>query len=132
MSQAAGNSAAPNTGSWKRMLAARAVHNAAARVSDDDGGDVTVHVKSVPPWYMFPPVSWIVPYRAERPAVLDRLGSQVWRWCDGERTVEDVIDAFAREHDLTFHEARVAVTGYIKSLVQRGVLAIAMSEEDAA
>lgn len=131
MTQPAGNSAAPETGSWKRMLAARPVHNAAARVEDEGGGDVTVHVKSVRPWYMFPPVSWIVPYKPERGTILDRLGSQVWRWCDGERTVEDIIDAFASEHDLTFHEARVAVTGYIKSLVQRGALAIAMSEEDA-
>ncbi len=125
------DSVVPKTGSWKRMLAARPVHNAAARVVDEAGGDVAVYVKSIRPWYMFPPVSWIVPYRPERKTVLDRLGSQVWRWCDGERSVEDIIDAFAGEHDLTFHEARVAVTGYIKSLVQRGALAIAMSEEDA-
>jgi hypothetical protein len=112
------------------MLTARPVQNAAARVVDE-GGDVTVYVKSVQPWYMIPPLSWIVPHRPERVSVLDGLGSQVWRWCDGRRTVEDIIDVFAGEHDLTFHEARVAVTGYVKSLVQRGALAIVMSEEGA-
>jgi len=58
-----------------------------------------------------------------------RLGSQVWRWCDGERTVEAVVDAFAAAHGLTFHEARVAVAGYVSSLVKRGALAIAMPKE---
>ena len=132
MTQSASDSVASKTGSWKQMLTARAVHNAAARVVDEDGCDVAVYVKSVRPWYVFPPISWIVPHRAERASVLDRIGSQVWRWCDGERTVEDIIDAFADEYALTFHEARVAVTGYIKSLVQRGVLAIVIPEEDAA
>ena len=130
MSQAASKSAEPKAGSWRRMLTARPVHNAAARVVDA-GGDVTVYVKSVRPWYMIPPLSWIVPHQPERGSVLDGLGSQVWRWCDGRRTVEDVIDVFAGEYDLTFHEARVAVTGYVKSLVQRGALAIVMSEEGA-
>ena len=130
MSKAGG--VAPGAGSWKRMLDARAVRNTAARADQDDPGAVVVHVKTVRPWYMVPPVSWIVPHRPERKVVLDRLGSQVWRWCDGERTVENVVDAFAADHDLTFHEARVAVAGYISSLVKRGVLAIVMPEEDAA
>ena len=81
--------------------------------------------------YMLPPLSWIVPHRRERRVVLDRVGSQMWRQCDGERTVEAVIDAFAATHDLTFHEARVAVTTYIKSLVKRGVLVIVMPKEQA-
>ena len=55
---------------------------------------------------------------------LDRLGSQVWQLCDGVRTVEDVVDEFARLHRLTFHEARASVTAYLKMLVQRGVLAM--------
>jgi len=89
-----------------------------------DGCDV-VYVKAVRPWYMAPPISWVVPHQPERKVALDRLGPQVWRWCDGERTV-------AAEHALTFHEARVAVAGHISSPVKRGVLAIVMLEEDAA
>jgi len=127
----AGSNAAPGAGSWKPMLNARAVHNAAARVTEGDDGCVVVYVKAVRRWYMVPPISWVVPHEAERRVVLDRLGSQVWQWCDGERTVEGVVDAFAAEHDLTFHEARVAVAGYISSLVKRGVLVIVMPEESA-
>ncbi len=130
--------AATDDGSWKRMLSARPVHNMAARVDELDGPStspgsdaVVVYVKNVRPWYMLPPLSWIVPHRRERRVVLDRVGSQMWRQCDGERTVEAVIDAFAATHDLTFHEARVAVTTYIKSLVKRGVLVIVMPKEQA-
>jgi hypothetical protein len=110
------------------MLEARAVRNVSARVTDETADRLSVWVRSLPPRYMVPPISWIVPRRKERRFVLDRLGSEVWRLCDGRRNVEAVIDAFASEHELTFHEARVAVTSYIRSLVKRGVLAVAMPE----
>ena len=61
--------------------------------------------------------------------VLDRLGAEVWRLCDGKRTVEEVVDLFGERHALTFHESRVAVTLYLKALLQRGVLAIVIPEE---
>jgi hypothetical protein len=129
MTQTESKSIVPDGGSWKRMMSARPVHNVAARVAEEDDGAVAVYVKTVQPWYMIPPVSWIVPHRPERKMVLDNLGSQVWRWCDGDRTVEGIIDAFAEKYALTFHEARVAVTDYVKSLVKRGALAVAMSEK---
>jgi hypothetical protein len=50
--------------------------------------------------------------------------------CDGKATVESIIDEFAARHRLSFHESRVAVTGYLKTLIRRGVLAIELSEED--
>ena len=118
----------PEVGAWRPLLEARPVRNAAARAIDDGTGNVTVCVKTAPPWYMVAPISWIVPHRPERRFTLDRLGSQVWRSCDGRRNVEAIVDAFASEHELTFHEARVSVTNYLRSLVQRGVLAVAMPE----
>ncbi len=117
-------------GSWRRMLTARPVRNEAARLGQSGEGNVTVRVTKQRPWYLLPPLSWIVPFRRERAAALDRVGSRVWRLCDGERTVEGVIDEFASSYHLTFHEARVAVTGYLKELIQRGVLAISIPEDD--
>ena len=63
---------------------------------------------------------------ATRRLELDRLGSRVWEFCDDRRTVEEIVDAFADRYGLTFHEARAAVTGYLKMLIQRGALAIAV------
>jgi hypothetical protein len=73
-----------------------------------------------------------VPVRAERHVTLDELGAAIWRGCDGVRRVEDLVDAFAAEHRLTFHEARVAVTNYLSQLIRRGVLVIALPEDSAA
>ena len=115
--------------SWKRMLEARPVHNAAARIVSEDETTVSICVKTAKPWYLVPPVSWIVPVRSERRTELDRLGSEVWRFCDGKATVESIIDSFASSHRLTFHEARVAVTGYLRTLIRRGVLAIDLPKE---
>jgi hypothetical protein len=44
--------------------------------------------------------------------------------CDGKRTVEQMVDFFAAKYELSFHEARTAVSGHLKALVQRGALAM--------
>ncbi len=123
---------APDPASWRPMLLARAVHNTAATVHQDGEDAVRIGVKTIRPWYLVPPLSWIVPVRPERRVVLDRLGLEIWRLCDGVRTVETVADVFAAAHGLTFHEARAAVTGYINSLVRRGVMAVVLPEDRSA
>ena len=129
MSRRANGQVADIGQSWKRMLRAKPVRNAAAtgqRRSDDE---VWVVVPRQKPRYL-KPVSWLVRSKPTRTVVLDRLGLQIWERCDGQRTVEDIIDEFARMHRLSFHEARVAVTGYVKSLVERGAAAIVMPKEE--
>ena len=113
-------------GTWRKMLEARPVRNSAAEVLREEADALSIKVKMKKPRPLFPPLSWFVRPRTTRTIRLDRLGSQVWELCDGERTVEDVVDEFARRHRLTFHEARASVTAYLKLLVQRGVVAIVM------
>lgn len=109
---------------WRRMLEATPVRNAAAEVEMQADGTARVGVALRRPWWLVLPVSWIVRPAARHNVQLDALGTQVWLWCDGRRTVEDVVDAFAARYALTFHEARIAVTGYLKLLVQRGIVAM--------
>lgn len=115
--------------SWRPMLEAVPLRNVAARVERLVDGTVNLYVKKLPAWYRRPPVSWLLQPRPERCLALDRLGAAVWELCDGTRRVEDVVDCFAEAHGLTFHEARTAVTAYLKTLIQPGVLAIAMRRE---
>ena len=112
--------------SWRSMLMARPVRNAAADVHDTSKDKVTIRIKRARPWYMVPPISWVVPMRSERKLVLDRMGARIWRLCDGKRSVEEIVDVFAERHALTFHESRASVTEYLKELIQRGALAIAV------
>jgi len=102
------------------------MRNRAAGVAAGPAGEVAISVATKRPRFLVPPLSWLVPLKPARTVRLDRLGTEVWALCDGERTVEAVIDEFASRHALSFHEARVAVTGYLTQLVQRGALAIAL------
>jgi hypothetical protein len=113
------------------MLTACPVKNAAAFVVDPSAESVTIRIKREKPWYMVPPISWAIPMRSEREVVLDRIGTQIWKLCDNGSTVEAIVDAFSERHTLTFHEARAAVTGYLKGLIQRGVLAIVVDDKKA-
>jgi len=112
------------------MLMARPVRNAAADVAWTEEDELAIRVTVRRPRWLVGPLAWIVPHKGVRTVRLDRLGAQVWELCDGENRVEDVVDVFAERYALTFHEARVAVTGYLQSLVQRGALAVALPDED--
>ena len=113
--------------SWKQMLAARPVQNAAANVERTDADSLKITVQKQKPRFMVPPLSWVMTPKLYRTVVLAGLGREIWDLCDGSRTVEEVVDAFADRYRLSFHESRAAVTGYMKLLVQRGALAMVVS-----
>lgn len=69
-------------------------------------------------------LSWLLPLRRERGFALDALGEEVWRACDGERTVESIVEAFAARHRVRFHEARQAVLAFLKMLAERNLIAM--------
>jgi hypothetical protein len=71
-------------------------------------------------------LAWFVPLRSHRRIHLDTLGAQVFNLCDGHRTVETIIDRFAVPHRLSFHESRAAVVTFLRSLIQRGAIAVAL------
>lgn len=109
------------------MLRARMMPNVAARVeAGPANGELRMAIPTQQPTWLVPPISWIVRPPPFRTVILDPLGAEVWRLCDGTRTVESVIEAFATANGLTFHEARVAVTAYLKQLLQKGALAVAV------
>lgn len=114
---------------WRQMLMAVPTPNVSARVTHEPREQVTITVKKKRPDFLIAPLSWIVPFNAERRVTLDALGAEVWGRCDGKRSVEAIVDDFATTYRLTFHESRVAVTGYLKKLIERGVLAILLPEE---
>jgi len=112
---------------WRDMLATVLHRN--LKVQEEwtpDRSRLTLKIPTKRPGYLVPPLSWIVRPPAFRSFLLDRTGAQVWEWCNGNATVEEVVVKFARQHNLTFHESRVSVTTYLKELVRRGALAIAI------
>lgn len=76
-------------------------------------------------WYMKPPLSWLFQFRSEKGFGLDSLGSEVWEQCNGRRTVEQIIDEFAENHRVEFHEARLVVMHFMRMLMTRELIALA-------
>ena len=113
---------------WRPMLAAIPVRNVLAKTETRPDAMLRVRVPLRHPGWLVPPLSWVVRPRHQRVVSLDRIGTEVWQACDGRRTVEQIVDAFSERRRLTFHEARAAVTGFLRSLVQRGILAVEMKD----
>jgi len=60
---------------------------------------------------------------------LDALGRQVFVACDGSRTTEQIVEEFAERHRLRFHEARLSVLTFLRSLVERNLVALVASKD---
>jgi hypothetical protein len=76
------------------------------------------------PGWLVPPISWVIPWSPLRKVQLDEIGTEVLDLCDGRRSVEEVIEKFAKDHKLSFREGQVAVTSFLRGLMKRGIVAI--------
>ena len=57
-----------------------------------------------------------------RKVQLDALGTQVWGWINGERSVDEIVRAFAETHQLPHREAELSVTAFLRMLGKRGLI----------
>ncbi|MBN1863572.1 MAG: hypothetical protein JW808_01590 [Victivallales bacterium] len=108
---------------WSEFLALVPMPNKAANIETKDGS-VSIEVAVKRPWFLLPPLSWILPVSPKRVVILDFLGSQIWNACDGVRKIEDIVDSFASAERLTFHESRVLITQQLREMVRRGCLVL--------
>jgi hypothetical protein len=79
-------------------------------------------------WWMGPPLGWVLPFRSEKGIALDALGAEVYGACDGTTTTERIIEAFAKRHKIRFHEARLSVLAFLKSLVTRNLVVLVSAD----
>jgi len=56
---------------------------------------------------------------------LDVIGSEVWELIDGKREVRDIILLFAKNHEISNHEAELSVSLFLRELGKRKIIAIA-------
>ncbi len=55
---------------------------------------------------------------------LDVLGSSVWQMVDNQHTVAEIVERFRTTHQLGSREAELAVTGFLKDLGKRELIAM--------
>jgi hypothetical protein len=122
----------PRPDAWATTMAARPHRNLHVGMSVQRDGSLVLDLERRKIAWLVPPISWVIRPRPRQEIQLDALGASVWQACDGQRTVAQVVDHFASTERLSFHEARVAVTQYLRSLIQKGALAIEMPPGPAA
>ncbi len=107
---------------FQAVLSAVPTQNSAVRVERRAHGTVLMVPLRERRWTKL--VRLVLPLRSERGYALDRLGEEVWSACDGERTLELIVEEFAAAHQLSFHEARLCVMQFIRMLSERNLLAL--------
>ncbi len=93
-------------------------------------GTAVAEVPFHKPKYLIPPLSWLLPFGKYRRIGLDPMGLTLINLCDGARTVEKIIEIFAVNNKLTFREAQLTVTQYLRQLTLRGVTVLVGKDND--
>ncbi len=116
----------PNTLDPGRQLAAIPVRNVHVRTAPGSApGEIVIELTLRYTGWRGLLARWLKP-RATRRYLLDGFGREVYEAIDGVRSFEQLADAFAARHKLTFLEARGLLAQYHRTLVARGLVAVAI------
>lgn len=59
-----------------------------------------------------------------RTVILDEVGAFVWQLCDGEHTVESIVQKLLAHYKLGRRETEVSVAAYLQSLTERRLIGL--------
>jgi hypothetical protein len=92
----------------------------------EDGNLMLDYTVSVRPWFagLLKRLGAGTDGRIAKKLQLDELGTQVWGMVDSHRTVRQIVQEFARTHQLMEKEAEVAVTRFLRELGKRGLVGL--------
>jgi len=114
----------------RTSLHAKPVLNRLVKVERGEDGNVVLLVPRPDNWW----VRWVTS-RFKLPAykrvALDGLGSFVIEHCDGEHTVRDVVDKFAKKYRLNRREAEVSMNTFLRDLARRSIIGLVIEEAGA-
>ncbi len=60
--------------------------------------------------------------------VLDRMGTEVWKLCDGKHTVEDIVRHMMKKTGMSRRNMEIAVYTYLRMLVEKGLVEVIIPE----
>jgi hypothetical protein len=107
------------------MLGARPKRRPGVEVEETDEGELVLTI-SYNPSLGLKILARLFFVPTTRILTLDRIGSEIWGMCDGERRIEDIVSEIARRYKLNRREAEVAIITYIKKLGDKGALDLVM------
>lgn len=113
----------------EEALAARPLRNPAITWEEQDNGRVLLIVPlEQKAWLRL--LRLLVRIPTEKKVELDELGSDVWRWSDGEATVDDLVARLSQKHKLHRREAETSLTQFLQTLAQRRFMGFAVKVDE--
>jgi len=95
----------------------------AIRTEEESDGSIKILIRfqrsKWQKWFGAPP-------EYERQYLLDALGREVFEACDGNAPVSEIIKRYADAHNVNIAEAEMAVTQYLKTLMMKGIIGMAI------
>jgi len=114
--------------SREESLRSRPVKNEMLQWEKDLKGEVIIYIPQRQNWWVkFLRRFIYVP--KQRRILLDKLGSEVWDMCDGQNTVKDIIERFRQQHKLSWKEAELSMTTYLKQMAQKGLIGFIIDQK---
>ncbi len=59
-----------------------------------------------------------------RRVALDEVGAAVWELCNGERSINSIVESISRSYKLTRREAEASVTMFLQTLAKRNYIGL--------
>lgn len=108
-------------------LSARPERTPIVRTVERDNGGLMVVIRLIRPRWL----RWLGgrPREFERAYGLDVLGREVYEACDGKTSVKTLIRNFEKQHRVSPAEAETAVTTFLRMLIAKGLVVIAIDRE---
>ena len=106
------------------QLGLRPVRNEAVTIERIDEGKsrlIVPHARRL--WFRL--LSRVLPLRSAKTVELDDLGTELLSWCDGQTTLETMIDRYQQRWNLSFFEARTLLITFFRPLLRRNIVALA-------
>ncbi|MCF7855773.1 MAG: PqqD family protein [Candidatus Pacebacteria bacterium] len=97
-----------------------------AKTHDDGSMTIVVNIPR-PRWHRFLGAQELYVQKAFE---LDNYGAEVYRACDGQRSVHRIIEDFSLDHKISLAEAEVSVTTFMKTLIQRHLIRVALKPDE--
>ncbi|MFO7946572.1 MAG: PqqD family protein [Armatimonadota bacterium] len=106
------------------------IRNPLLRWAENDKGEIVVAMDRRDDW-VGETMGWLFMVPPKQKVELDDIGSSVWRACDGENTVNEIIEIIRREYKLSRREVEMSLTKYLQSLGQRKMIGFMVDRETA-
>lgn len=112
----------------EQAMSAWPVRNPSLTTHEDDEGLIAVELPRRKDW-VGNALGFLFFVPESKPVQLDEVGSFVWNLCDGDHTVNEIVDALAKEYKLNRREVEVSLTEYLQKLGKRGMVGFAVPRE---